>query len=128
MKVIDSFHRVLIRFRYPVSLPEEIAKALGVPLSNALPFKEFVKQLVVPTLKPTTLCKFMHREQAEQMFQNAPCKERFHRSTLISYYFTEGWLEFVLKFDDQHRLRRIYIHHKIISNEEGIEILLTKEN
>jgi len=128
MKVIDSFFHVLVRFRYPVSLPEEIAKALGVPLSNALPFKEFVNQLIVPNLKPTTLCKFMRREQAEEAFQNAPCKERFHRSTLISYYFSEGCLEFVLKFDDQHRLRRLYLHHKIIPNEEGIEIPLTKEN
>src|SRR5689334_9523488 len=126
MKAIDLISRFLARLRYPVSLPEDIADALGINLSNALSFKEFVRQLAAPTLKPTTLCKFMLRDQAEKVFCNAPCQERFGQSTLISYYFNEGWLEFVLKFDNQCRLRRIYLHHKEIPNEEGIELPLSR--
>lgn len=126
MKAIQLLYRFLTRFRYPVSLPEDIALALGVDFSNALPFKEFVKQLIEPSLRPTTLSKFMLREQAEQVFYNAPVKERFRQSTLISYYFNEGWLEFVLKFDDRGCLRRLYMMHRDIPKEEGIEIPLPK--
>lgn len=121
----EIFRKFLTRFRYPVSLPEDIAQALGVNFSNAQPFKEFVKQLIAPSLKPTTLSKFMMREQAEQVFGNAPLQERFHCSTLVSYYFNEGWLEFILKFDDKGCLRRIYMMHRDIPIEEGIEIPLS---
>lgn len=124
MKAISILSRFLTRFRYPVSLPEDIAQALGISLSNTQTFKEFVSQLIAPTLRQTTLSKFMLREQAEQVFINAPVKERFNQSTLISYYFNEGWLEFVLKFDDRGCLRRLYMLHRDIPKEEGIEIPL----
>lgn len=127
MKAIaDYLYSFLTRFRYPVSLPEDIALALGVSLSNSQSFRDFVKQLVEPTLTPTTLSKFMMRDQAEQVFCNAPLKERFSQSTLISYYFNEGWLEFVLKFDDHGCLRRLYMLHRDIPKEDGIEIPLKK--
>ncbi|KAF3362094.1 Uncharacterized protein PHSC3_001405 [Chlamydiales bacterium STE3] len=125
MTATEYFSHLLTRFRYPVSLPEDIAQALGVNLSNAQPFKEFVKQLIAPTLKPTTLTKFMIRDQAEQVFCNALRKERFHQSTLFSYYFSEGWLEFVLKFDDKGFLRRVYMMHRDIPERDGREIPLT---
>ncbi len=126
MSPLAYFSRLITRLRYPVSLPEDVAQALGVPFSNAQPFKDFVKQLLAPTLKPTTLSRFMMREDAERAFGNAPIKERFHRSTLFSYYFNEGWLEFVLKFDDQGSLRRVYMMHKDIPLENGIELRLQK--
>lgn len=126
MKALNILSRFLARFRYPVSLPEDIASALGVHFSNAISFKDFVSKLSSPAFKPTTLSKFMLREQAEQLFFNAPRKEHFAESTLISYYFNEGWLEFVLKFDKEKRLRRLYLQHKTISQDEGIEIPLPR--
>jgi hypothetical protein len=68
----------------------------------------------------------MPREEAEAAFQTALRKEKFLHNSLFSYYFNEGWMEFVLQFDEHSRLRRIYIQHKKITQEEGIEIPLSK--
>lgn len=68
----------------------------------------------------------MPREEAEAAFETALRKEKFLHNTLCSYYFNEGWMEFVLQFDEHSRLRRIYIQHKKIEQEEGIEIPLSK--
>lgn len=122
----ELFHRFFLRFRYPVSLPEDVAQALGINVSNFLTFEEFVNQLISPACRPTRLTKFMPREQAEAAFQSALRKERFQQNSLYSYYFSEGWMEFILLFDDQSRLRRIYLQHKKIAREEGIEIPLNR--
>lgn len=127
MKALDSFYRFFLRFRYPVSLPEDIAEALGINVSNYLTFDEFVNQLTSPACRPTKLLKFMPRDKAEEAFRGALRKERFKQNTLFSYYFSEGWMEFALLFDEQSRLRRIYLHHRKIAQEEGIEIPLCKE-
>lgn len=124
MKAMDLLSDFLVRFRYPISLPEDISKALGVPLSNRLPFNEFVNRLAAPALKPTTLSKFMLREKAEEAFCNAPCQERFNESTLITYYFKDGPMQFILKFKDE-KLRRVCLLHKDIPQDEGIEIQLS---
>lgn len=126
MKFIDLFSSLVVRFRYPVSLPEDIAKALGLKLSNRVCFDEFVSQLTNPQIRPTKLTKFMPRDLAELAFQNAPRKECFKKNTLCSYYFNEGWLEFALEFDELSRLRRIYIHHRKISMDQGVELRLNK--
>ncbi len=126
MKSINFLNRIFIRWRYPVSLPEDIAGALGVPLSNRMSFEEFVGLLTSPTCCPSRLIKYMPRHQAEDAFRNALRKEKFNHLTLFSYYFNEGWMEFVLQFDDQSRLRRIYIQHKNITQDSGIEIPLQK--
>lgn len=123
-KTLDLFYRFFLRFRYPVTLPEEIAGALGITASNFLTFDEFVKKLTCPSCRPTTLIKFMPREKAEETFKTAQHKERFQQNTLISYYFSEGWMEFTLHFDEQSRLRRIYLHHKHIEKDNGIELPL----
>lgn len=112
------------RLRYPVSMPEDIACALGVSISNQLHFEEFVAHLCCPKFRPANLLKFMPRELAEQAFQKALRKERFSNKTLIAYYFNEGWIEFVLQFDDHCRLRRIYLKHKSIKHDCGQEITL----
>jgi hypothetical protein len=125
MKIIEYFNRLLLRFRYPVSLPENIAEALGVSLSNFLTFDELVGALTSSSCKPTRLIRFMPREQAEQAFEGALCKECFREKSLFSYYFNEGWLEFILLFDEKSRLRRIYIQHKLIKQQEGLEIPLS---
>lgn len=116
--------KLLVRLRYPVSLPEEVAFALGLELSNFLTFEEFVKELTCPNCKPKKLVKFMPREEAEEAFRSALRQERFSRNSLFSYYFNHGWLEFVLQFDDQARLRRVYLQYKDIPHDQGLEIPL----
>ena len=66
----------------------------------------------------------MPREKAEKAFISAQRKEHFMRSSLFSYYFSEGWMEFKLEFDSKSLLRRIYIQHKTIEDERGIELHL----
>jgi hypothetical protein len=114
--------RLLLRFRYPVSMPEDVAADLGLSLSNFLTFKEFVNQLTNPHLKPAKLTRFMPREQAEKTFQTAIRKEKFQHNSLFSYYFNEGWMEFVLQFDEQARLRRLYIQHRELKKRVEISI------
>lgn len=126
MKRFDFVHRFFIRWRYPVSMPEDVAGALGISLSNYLSFPEFVNLLTSPGCCPSRLMKYMPRHQAEDAFRNALRKEKFSHLTLFSYYFNEGWMEFVLQFDEQSRLRRIYLQHKDISQDTGIEIHLQK--
>lgn len=126
MKALDIFYRLLLRFRYPVSLPEDVAKALGIKVSNFVTFEEFVNYLTSNDCRPTRLLKFMPRDKAEEAFQGAQRTERFKQNTLISYYFSEGWMEFVLFFDEQSRLRRVYLQHKHITQHEGIEIHLNR--
>lgn len=125
IKALDSIYRFFLRFRYPVTLPEDIADALGIAASNFLTFDEFVRRLTSPSCRPTKLNKFMPREKAEEAFKTAQRTERFRQNTLVSYYFSEGWMEFILYFDEQSRLRRIYIHHRQIEKDQGIEIPLS---
>ena len=123
-RVVDALILFFLRFRYPVSMPEDIAAALGIEVSKFITFKQFVSCLTSPSCCPTKLIRFMSRERAEEAFRSAIRKEHFHQNSLFSYYFNEGWMEFVLHFDDQSRLRRLYIHHKDIQGEEGLEITL----
>jgi len=127
MKAFDLLYHFFLRFRYPVSLPEDVANALGINVSNFLTFDEFVSQLTSSSCKPTSISKFMDRSQVEEAFKGALLKEHFNEKTIFSYYFSEGWMEFVLLFDTQSRLRRIYIQHKHIEQEEGVEIPLSRE-
>lgn len=127
MKPLTQFFNFFLRFRYPVSLPEDVASALGIDLSNSQSFDEFIAYLISQEYRPTRVSKFMFRGKAEAAFQGALKKERFKEKTIFSYYFSEGWMEFILLFDEQSRLRRIYLQHKSIDNHEGIEIPLFKE-
>ena len=123
MKIVDTLGRLLARFRYPVSLPEDVGSALGINTSNFVDFDTLFHTLT--TLKQTQLKKFMSREQAEAFFMSACIKEQFCHHTLCSYFFNEGWLEFILQFDREGKLRRLYIHHKNIKSDNGIEIPLS---
>jgi hypothetical protein len=123
-KLFKILERAFLRFRYPVSLPEEIAEALGISLSNYLSFKDFVDQLCKPSSAPKRLSKFMPREIAEKAFRNAVRTERFSERTLVSYQFSEGCIEFMLQFDRESRLRRLYLLHREISSDQGIELPL----
>lgn len=114
------------KWRYPVSSPEEVGKALGLKTTNRLTFDQFVSTLTDPTYCPTNLKKYMPREEAELAFNNAVKKEQYNQETLFYYYFNEGWMEFDLHFDQTARLRRIYLRHKHIDYDMGIEMQLTK--
>jgi hypothetical protein len=127
MRSLDWLLKVLVRFRYPVTLPEEIAMDLGISISNFLTFEEFVNKLTNLSSRPKRLKRFMPRAIAEAAFQSAQRKEHFGRNSLFSYYFHEGWLEFSLYFDEESRLRRLYLQHKNLSCEQGIEIPLNQE-
>lgn len=124
MIAFDWLYQFILRVRYPISLPEDIALDLGINAPNFLSFEEFVANLTNPLSRPQKVSRFMPREVAESAFQNAQRKEKFSRNSLYSYYMYEGWLEFSLYFDEQSRLRRIYVQHKLLAAERGVEIPL----
>lgn len=121
MKWLDNLTRLMARFRYPVSLPEDIGGALGIDTSNLDNFEALLTTLT--SLKTTHLKKFMRREEAEEAFKKACIRERYGQNTLCCFYFNEGWIEFTLQFDPQSRLRRVYMMHKKIKNDVEIPIL-----
>lgn len=122
MKVFRPLFHLFVRFRYPVSMPEDVASDLGLEITNSLNFKEFMRCLTDPRHRPTKLSRFMPREQAEDIFRLAKRKERFQQNSLFSYHFKGGWMEFILQFDEQSRLRRLYIRHKDLKQKHEISI------
>ena len=125
MKSLQLLRNLLVRFRYPMSLPEDIANALGISLSNALTFDELIQSLVGSACFPQRIQKYMPRHEVEKAFNTAKKCERFGDRTLCSFCFNEGWIEFILKFDSSSKLRRIYLLSKEIDNDLGIEIHLS---
>lgn len=126
MKGLRYLSYLMHKLKYPVSSPKDIAQALGLPLRDFMTFQEFVSHLTQPNCRPLHLKKFMSREAAESFFHSALRKESFQESTLFSYYFNEGWMEFKLSFDGQDRLRRLYLQHKHIEDEKRTEIPLER--
>lgn len=124
MYILENLTKLLSRFRYPCSLPEEVAHALGIHLANSLSFDEVVRLLGTPECRPTRLRKFMPRQQAEGAFQSAIKKESFTHMTLFSFYFSKGWLVFTLSFDEQSQLRRIYVQCPMALTIDDFEIVL----
>ncbi|MCB1118598.1 MAG: hypothetical protein KDK65_01420 [Chlamydiia bacterium] len=123
---MNTLTRLFVRFRYPVSLPEDVANALGISISNWISFETMLKQLSHPNSPPKYLAKYMPRAEAEEPFHQAPKKEHFCRTSLFSFYFNEGWLAFKLQFDEADRLRRLFVQHPSIPHPDGIEIPLSK--
>lgn len=124
MGIVSQIKKIYCRLHYPVSLPEEVAEALGILAPNHLSFEIFIQLLRSPEGRPTKLYKYMSRDEAEQAFQTALKKEMFKKTSLFSYYFSGGWLGFFLQFDDQSRLRRMYLQHKDLNRGEEVEISL----
>jgi hypothetical protein len=124
VKTFARFSRLLARIWHPVALPEDVAGPLGIEVSNFLSFRELVDLLSKPTVYVSNLSKFMPRKEAESIFRSPTCCESFRDKTLVCYFFNEGWIEFVLCFDSEERLRRIYLNHPAIQNVQGIEIAL----
>jgi len=127
IKIVASLQRLALRWRYSASLPEEIAEALGIILSNFCTFEEFMRRLSdANASRPTKLYRFMPREEAETAFRPTALRmERFTQNTICSYYFHQGWVEFMLQFDENDRLRRIWLQHKSIPHPLGVEIALS---
>lgn len=122
MNVFRPLQHLFIRFRYPVSLPEDIASDLGLPIKNTLNFQEFIYCLIDPNQHPSKLTRLMPRQEAEDIFRLAKRKEIFKQNSLFSYYFKRGWVEFNLQFDEQSRLRRLYICHKDLKKKHEMSI------
>ena len=127
MYLLHSFTRLISRFRYPASLPEDIAKDLGIHLSNSLSFDAFLKLLSSPHMHPTKIKKYMPRAQAESAFSSALRTEVFPACSLFSYYFSKGWVVIALHFDEEERLRRAYFQCPSCEEMEGFNFLLEME-
>lgn len=122
MNIFKPFSTFFIRLRYPVSLPEDVASDLGFELSNSIQFNDFIRFLTDPSHRPTNLSRLMPRGQAEDVFRLARRKEKFSKISLFSYHFNGGWMEFILEFDEQALLRRLYIRHKDLKQKHEISI------
>lgn len=127
MQLFDSLTRLISRFRYPVSLPEDVAHDLGMHLPNTLSFSEFLRLLSSPHQRPSKLRKYMSRALAESTFESALKKESFKSCSLFSYYFNKGWLVFALYFDEDSRLRRVYLQCPNCVSIDGFDISLEEQ-
>ena len=126
MGIVASAQHFLVRLRYPVSLPQDVGHALGISISNFIRFPALLDLIMNGSCKPTKCRRFMERDKVEKAFEKAQKKEIFHQHSLYSFYFNQGWLEFDLEFDCNALLRRIYIHHKSISDPHGFELSLSE--
>ncbi|MGM0440412.1 MAG: hypothetical protein ACQEP8_04800 [Chlamydiota bacterium] len=114
------------RWLYPVSLPEDIGEALGINIPPSITYQRLMEVLTDPQNCPHRLARYMPRELAEAAFSKALRKESFNHESVFSYYFREGWLEFVLLFDVDSCLRRVYLQHPALQEEDGWEIPLSR--
>ncbi|MBT3394282.1 MAG: hypothetical protein HN411_04140 [Waddliaceae bacterium] len=125
LKILELFSTLRMRWYYPVSLPADISLALGIDLpQKKIAFEDLMRFLISPKIRPKRLKRFMPREKAEAVFNGAVRKDVFAYNSVYSYYFRNGWLEFILQFDNKSRLRRIYVQHKDIYQDDGVEINL----
>jgi len=127
MSLVKSLTRLINRFRYPASMPEDIAQDLGYHFSNALTFQELLQILSSSAYRPEHLWRMMPRPLAEMTFRYALKKETFHSSTLFSYSFHHGWLVFALYFDEHARLRRLFVQCPACVAQKNFDIFLDEE-
>lgn len=120
--VYNAFLKLWARFRYPFSTPEDVAKDIGLPITNLISFPDFMNYLIEPSHRPSNLTRLMSKKDAENVFRSAKRKECFQQNSLFSYYFNGTWLEFILEFDDNSQLRRLYLRHKDLKRAHEISI------
>lgn len=116
--------KLVARIWYPVALPEDIASCFGLKVSNFLSLEDLLRVLKKSQSYASFLSRYMPRDIAESVFRRATSIESFGEKTIVSYYFRGGWMEYVLQFDKEDRLRRVYLCHRAIESE-GVEIALT---
>ncbi len=124
MKLFYYLASLCSRWQYPLSSFKEVVDDLGVNVPGNIALKEFVKALTSQHCHLTKLTKFMSRDDAEKVFASAIKKERFSGHSLYSYYFDNQWMGFYLQFDQNSKLRRIYVQHKDFKKQCGEEIKL----
>lgn len=124
MSLLYALNRLLHRFRYPVSMPDDLANDLGVSITSNPSFGDFIEYLKISANRPTKLWKMMPRYQAERRFQSALKKEVFPGSTFFSYSFQHSWLLVVLHFDAQSRLRRLHVQCPSSIDKKSFDIPL----
>lgn len=127
MHLKQSLTRLVSRFRYPVSLPEDLATDLGLHLVNSLSFQDFITSLASPQARSTTLRRGMGRSQAESVFHSALRREVFPSCSLFSYYFGKGWLVVSLYYDEGGHLRRAHIQCPQRACLDGFDLPLEEE-
>ena len=130
MFFLKDFLRFVKRLKHPVSQPEDVGKDLGIQiLYNELSFEDCLSKLTDFEHTPQNLSRFMDRKQAEHFFKLAIRKESFTCCSLFSYYLYDGWLAFELTYDDQNRLRRLFVQHPALTQnrDKALEIPLKKQ-
>lgn len=127
MNLFQKVMSFFCRLKHPISSPEDIGKDLGIQtLHKEVSFEEFIACLMDENCLPKNIIKFMQRAEAESKLRSAIRKERFKNSSLFSYHLFHGWLAFKMVFDQENRLRRLYLQHKDLKTptDEGLEIKL----
>lgn len=122
--IINAFNYAKTRYYYPYSLPSEIGNALGVQLVDSMPYERFLESLIDLHTSPR-LSRYMCRAAAEKAFRAATRCERYDNTTRYFFRFTDGWVEFELLFDEGNKLRRLFLHHRCIQDQDRLEIMLT---
>jgi hypothetical protein len=121
--ILNLFSYAKTRYYYPYTLPSQIGVALGIELADSISYPEFLLVLSqLPT--PPKLARYMCRATAEKAFRHATRCERYDNTTRYFFRFAEGWVEFELLFDENNKLRRLFLHHRSIQNQDRIEITL----
>lgn len=123
-----GLQRFFLRFKYPIILPEEVARTLEINAPINLTVDELIVCLTSGSQSSPLLVSHAKRETLEKCFSNAQQLEKFGRKTLISYYFSEGWLELSLEFDAHDTLSRAFVIHQKIPGDQGYEIALNNQN
>ena len=120
----QGMYRAVAHLKHPISLPEDIGYALSFPVSNFVSTSELLTILKSDGFMPHNLSRFMQREKAELYFHKAITKDYFMDRSIFSYSFHNNFVEFVLEFDADSRLRRLYLRHDSILMQKGKELPL----
>jgi hypothetical protein len=126
MRLFYYLAKLYSGWQYRLYSFKEVADDLGVDVPGNIAFEGFVKALTTQYGHSAKLTKFMPRDDAEKVFASAIKKERFSRHSLYSYYFDKDWVGFYLQFDQNSKLRRLYIQHKNFKKHSGEEIELNR--
>lgn len=113
----ERLRTALIRIRYPRSMPEDIAAALGISSDQPVDWQQVLSHLQGSGWAPPRLHRLMARVHAEAAFSSALQIEEFTHTALCSYHLAGGWLTFDLHFDLDQRLRRLYVRHPSLGGE-----------
>ncbi len=124
MKFLDSCLRLFCQFKYPLSLPDEVALAIGMRQANFIPFDLLCKTITPPRDAPKALKKYMNRKEAEKVFKSALSRKFEPLQSHFSYTVDGTTVNFTLHFDQNERLRRLVVQREEIYFAKGIDIPL----